>query len=70
MGKTTTATMNKLMRENNIPAIMYRGKGYYYFIVKGNHPFAIKSIYTYCISDWKPEEIMEEIAQNIVYFNS
>ncbi len=65
--KTTTATINKLMKENNIPATMYKGKGYYYFIINDNAKIMIDSIYTNDISSWKPEEIMEEIKWNTIH---
>jgi hypothetical protein len=66
MCKTTTATINKLMKQENIPATMYRGKGYYYFIMnEGVVNMSISSIYTYCISDYSPAEIMAEIKENI-----
>jgi hypothetical protein len=67
MTKTTIATINKVMKDNGINATMYRGNGYYYFMANDN-TFQIKSIYTNCISMWKPEDILDEIKSNMEVF--
>jgi hypothetical protein len=67
MSRTTVATINKLMKANGIQATMYRGNGYYYFMPHIDN-FQIHSIYTNCISNWKPEDIMDEIRENTEVF--